>query len=87
MNILNQHFNTPYNTAPFSKISNKDFLPAFKSAIEKAKKEIDTIVNNSETPTFQNTIEALEYSGMQLKRVTSVFFNLNSEKLMMKFKR
>jgi len=78
MNILNQHFNTPYNTAPFSKISNKDFLPAFKRAIKKAKKEIETIVKNSETPTFQNTIEALEYSGQELDRLSSIFFNLNS---------
>ncbi len=78
MNILNQHFNTPYNTAPFSKISNRDFLPAFKSAIEKAKKEIDVIVNNTEAPTFQNTIEALDYSGQELDRISSIFFNLNS---------
>jgi peptidyl-dipeptidase Dcp len=78
MSILNQQFSTPFNTAPFSKISNADFLPAFKVAIEKAKKEIDIIVSNSEFPTFENTIEALEFSGQELDRISSIFFNLNS---------
>ena len=78
MNILNKNFNTPYNTAPFSKIKNEDYLPAFKTAIEKARAEIDAIVNNSEEPTFSNTIEALDYSGEELDRISSVFFNLNS---------
>lgn len=78
MPILNQQFSTPFNTAPFSKISNTDFLPAFKVAIEKAKKEIDIIVSNSEFPTFENTIEALEFSGQELDRISSIFFNLNS---------
>ncbi|MCB0398972.1 MAG: M3 family metallopeptidase [Winogradskyella sp.] len=78
MTVLNKPFNTLYNTAPFSKIKNEDFLPAFKAAIEKAKNEIDSIVNNSETPTFENTIEALDYSGEELDRISSIFFNLNS---------
>lgn len=78
MNILNKNFETPYNTAPFSKIKTEDYLSAFKSAIEKAKAEINTIVNNSESPTFQNTIEALDYSGEELDRISSIFFNLNS---------
>ncbi|MCB0463246.1 MAG: M3 family metallopeptidase [Flavobacteriaceae bacterium] len=78
MSILNQYFSTPYNTAPFSKIKNSDFLPAFKSAIEKARKEIDTIVKNEELATFENTIEALEFSGQELDRLSSIFFNLNS---------
>ena len=77
-NILLKKFNTPYNSAPFSKIKNDDFLPAFKQAIEDAKSEIDVIANNSETPTFKNTIEALEFSGEQLDRISSIFFNLNS---------
>ncbi|WP_347922645.1 M3 family metallopeptidase [Pontimicrobium sp. SW4] len=78
MNVLNQPFSTPFNTAPFSKISNKDFLPAFKIAIEKAKKEINSITSNLEAPSFKNTIEALEYSGQELDRISSIFFNLNS---------
>ncbi|MFC0604735.1 M3 family metallopeptidase [Winogradskyella pulchriflava] len=78
MTILNKPFDTKYNSAPFSKLKNEDFLPAFKIAIEKAKAEIDTITNNSEKPSFENTIEALDYSGEELDRLSSIFFNLNS---------
>ena len=78
MNILNSPFNTPYNTAPFSKIKDEHFLNAFKIAIEKAKAEIDAIVNNTELPSFSNTIEALDFSGHELDRISSIFFNLNS---------
>ncbi|WP_308993845.1 M3 family metallopeptidase [Mariniflexile litorale] len=77
-NILLKPFNTPFNSAPFSKIENDHFLPAFKQCIQEAKNEIDTIVNNNEEPTFKNTIEALDFSGEQLDRVSSIFFNLNS---------
>ncbi len=78
MTILNKPFSTPYNTAPFSKISTEDYLPAFKEGIKKAKAEIDAITANTESPTFQNTIEALDYSGEELDRLSSIFFNLNS---------
>lgn len=78
MNILNSNFDTAYQTAPFSKIKNEDFLPAFKKAIKDAKAEIDEITNNTEVPTFENTIEALDFSGEQLDRISSIFFNLNS---------
>lgn len=71
-------FNTKFNTPPFSKIQNQDYLPAFKTAIELAKNEIDSITNNPESPTFKNTIEALDFSGEQLDRISSIFFNLNS---------
>ncbi|WP_418602570.1 M3 family metallopeptidase [Hwangdonia sp.] len=77
-NILNNVFDTPYNTAPFSKINDHDFLPAFKTAIKNAKAEIDAITKNSEAPNFKNTIEALDFSGEQLDRISSLFFNLNS---------
>jgi Zn-dependent oligopeptidase len=78
MNILTKYFNTKHNTAPFSQIKLDDYLPAIKEGIESTKNEIDHIVSNSEEPTFSNTIEALEFSGSQLDRVTSIFFNLNS---------
>jgi len=67
-----------FDTAPFSKIKNEDYKPAFQEAIKKAKAEIDIITNNSEEPTFQNTLEALENSGETLSRISSIFFNLNS---------
>ncbi|OAB27680.1 peptidyl-dipeptidase Dcp [Flavobacterium fryxellicola] len=78
MSILTHHFNTKYNTAPFSKIKNEDFLPAFQKGIELAKAEIDAIVRNPIQPTFKNTIEALDFSGDVLDRISSIFFNLNS---------
>ena len=78
MNILTQNFETAHNSAPFSKIKYSDFLPAVQECIQKTRKEIDAIINNKEIPSFENTIEALDYSGEQLDRVTSIFFNLNS---------
>lgn len=68
----------PFDTAPFSKIKNEHFGPAFKAAMETARAEIDGITTNPEPPTFQNTIEALEYAGQQLDRISSMFFNLNA---------
>ncbi len=67
-----------YNTAPFSKIENKHFLPAISKLIEETKAEIETITSNTEAPTFKNTVEALENTGEKLDRATSIFFNLNS---------
>ncbi|WP_417861113.1 M3 family metallopeptidase [Winogradskyella sediminis] len=78
MTILNHSFNTPYKTAPFSKIKTEDYLSAFNIAIEKAKAEIDAIASNEEAPNFENTIAALDYSGEELDRISSIFFNLNS---------
>jgi peptidyl-dipeptidase Dcp len=78
MNPLLHTFNTPYTTAPFDAIENHHYLPAFTLAIAEAKAEIDEMVNNSEVPTFKNVIEALEFAGGQLDRISSIFFNLNS---------
>lgn len=68
----------PFDQAPFSKIKNEHFKPAFLQAIEDARAEIDVIVANPEAPTFENTLEALDFSGQQLDRISSIFFNLNS---------
>ncbi|RZJ64437.1 MAG: M3 family peptidase [Flavobacterium sp.] len=78
MNVLTQKFTTKHDTAPFSQIKTDDFLPAFKQGIEVARKEIDEITSNNEAPTFENTIEALSFSGDQLDRVSNIFFNLHS---------
>jgi len=78
MKILTQHFDTKHNTAPFSQIKLDDYKPAFINNIAAAKAEIDAIINNPETPTFENTIEALDFSGNALDRLSSIFFNLNS---------
>ena len=78
MNILTQKFNTKYETAPFQEIKEENYLPAFQELIAQSEKEIDAIANNPVEATFENTIEALAYSGEQLDRVSSIFFNLNS---------
>ncbi|SDX77240.1 peptidyl-dipeptidase Dcp [Lutibacter oricola] len=77
-NPLLENFNKPYTTAPFNAIKNEHFKPAIIEGIKIAKDEINTIVTNNNAPTFQNTIEALEYTGEKLDRITSIFFNLNS---------
>ena len=69
---------TPFDTAPFSHIKNEHFKPAFEKAMADAREEIDAITSNSDAASFENTIEALEFSGQQLDRISSVFFNLNS---------
>ncbi|MFS4445115.1 M3 family metallopeptidase [Maribacter sp. 2307UL18-2] len=68
----------PFDTAPFSKIKNEHFKAAFLEAMKDARAEIDAITSTQEKPTFENTIETLEFSGQQLDRISSVFFNLNS---------
>ena len=78
MKILTSKFNTKHNTAPFSPIKLEDYQPAFEENIAKSRAEVDTITNNAEAATFENTIEALDYSGEALDRLSSIFFNLNS---------
>ena len=78
MKILTSTFNTKHNTAPFSQIKLEDYKPAFIENIAKAKAEIDAIITNSEAPTFENTIVALDFAGATLDRLSSIFFNLNS---------
>ena len=67
-----------FDKAPFEQIKNEHFKPAFIEAIENARKEIDAIAENTEEPTFENTLEALDFSGKELDRVSSIFFNLNA---------
>ncbi len=67
-----------FDTAPFSKIETKHYKPAIQEAINLAKAEIEQITSNPEKPSFENTIEALEFSGEKLGRVASIFFNINS---------
>ena len=76
--LLTEKFDTPFEVPPFSKIKNKHYLPAFKEAMKIQKEEIDAIVNNSDEPTFENTLVALDNSGALLDRVSNIFFNLKS---------
>lgn len=78
MSALNYPFNTVHGTAPFTQIKTEDYIPAFQKAIQDTKAEIDAITANTATPTFENTLEALAYSGMELDVLSNIFFNLNS---------
>ena len=71
-------YDTPHGTPPFDKIKMEHYVPAFEKGISEHQKEIDMIVSNKEAPTFENTIEAIEYSGRLLDKVSNVFFNLLS---------
>ena len=71
-------FQTPYNAAPFSRFTATDYLPAIEKAIAESLAQIDSITQNPEPATFKNTIEALAYTGLELDRLTAMFFNLNS---------
>jgi len=76
LNPLLTDWNTPFQTPPFEQIKNEHYLPAFKTAINNAKAEINSIGGNEEKPTFENTVVALEQTGKQLSRISNVFFNL-----------
>ncbi len=78
MNLLLGKFTTKYTSSPFQEIKEEHYLPAFQELIKISEKEIDYITNNPEEPTFENTIEAMAFSGEQLDRVSNIFFNINS---------
>lgn len=71
-------FNTPHETIPFHLIKIEHFEPAILEGMQAEDNEIAAIVANSETPTFNNTILALEHSGKLLERTLTIFFNLMS---------
>ncbi|MDA9648584.1 M3 family metallopeptidase [Flavobacteriaceae bacterium] len=77
-NPLLTAFHTDFEAAPFSKIKIEQFTPAIKEAIKVGLSEIDSIINQKETPSFKNTIEVLDNCGSLLGRNTSLLLNLNS---------
>ena len=77
-NPLLQKSELPFGAPDFSKIQDTDYLPAIEEAIRQNREEINQIVSNTATPTFENTVLALEKSGVLLDRVTSIFFGLTS---------
>ena len=66
----------PFGAPAFDAVRREDYIPAFTEAVARAKAEVDSIAACPDAPTFANTVEALEYSGMALDRVSSIFFNL-----------
>ncbi len=75
-NIFLQEWDTPYGTAPFSKITTDQYMPAFKAGLEEQKANIAAILANTEEPTFENTIVPYENASPILDKVQGVFFNL-----------
>lgn len=68
----------PFETPPFHLIKNEHYKPAFETAISLAKEEIAAVKKQSDAPTFENTVAALDYAGQTLGHISSIFFNLNS---------
>ncbi|MBN1780782.1 M3 family metallopeptidase [bacterium] len=77
-NPFDKEWKTPFNTPPFQDIRIEHYKPALIRGMEIQKKAIDKIVKNSKEPTFENTIEALEFSNEALSRVERVFDNMCS---------
>ena len=71
-------YSTLHNAIPFDKITTNDYEPAIIEGMKEENEEIDNIVSNPESPTFENTIAPYEKCGRLLERVTTVFFNLQS---------
>ena len=69
-------YKTPYDTPPFDRIQVGHYLPAIQEGIKRQQAEIDAIVNDPASPTFRNTIEALDQSGQLLANVGNVFYDL-----------
>ena len=75
-NPLLDDWSTPHEIAPFDRIEDAHFAPAFETALTEARAEIAAIADNPAQPDFANTIEALERAGKPLSRVLSVFFSV-----------
>src|SRR5437870_6847923 len=68
----------PYHYPPFDKIKDAHFVPAIEAGMREQLKEVDVVANNSEKPTFENTVVALERTGRLLDRAEQTFSNLNA---------
>jgi peptidyl-dipeptidase Dcp len=77
-NPLLGYFGTKYESAPFTKIMPKHFIPAIEKNIQESIEAIDKITNQTSQPSFDNTIDALQNIGEFLERNSALLFNLNS---------
>lgn len=75
-NPLLSTWDTPFEIAPFAAIKDADFAPAFEQALDEHSAEVQAIADNTDAPTFANTVEALEAAGGVLDKVLSVFFTV-----------
>ena len=76
-----EDWDTPYGVQPFDRIDDEHFLPAFKYGVLEQRREIAAIAENTEAPTFDNTILALEKAGGALERVAYTFSSLTGTEL------
>ncbi len=77
-NPLLSESSLPYHIPPFDKIKDEHFEPAIEAGMREELKEVEAVANNSEKPTFDNTIVALEHTGRLLDRGERTFSNLNA---------
>jgi peptidyl-dipeptidase Dcp len=68
----------PYHVPPFDKIKDEYFAPAIEAGMREQLKEVEAVANNSEKPTFDNTVVTLERTGRLLDRAQRTFSNLNA---------
>ncbi len=78
VNPFFEEWDTPFGVPPFDRIKEEHYMPAFEEGMKRHNQEIDAIVSNSEPPSFENTVEALDRSGVFLTRVDRVFGNMAS---------
>ena len=76
-NPLLSEWDTPYGIPPYAEIKVEDYMPAIQAGIAEQNREIEDIVNNTEAPTFENTVQALCLSGQTLSKVVGVLFNIS----------
>src|SRR5438105_10092891 len=77
-NPLLKESTLPYHLPAFDQIKDEHFVPAMEAGMRDQLKEVDTVANNSEKPTFENTVVALERTGRSLDRAERTFSNLNA---------
>ena len=75
-NPLLADWTTPFQMPPFDQVEDAHFEPAFDEALALARAEIDGIADQTEAPTFENTIDALEKEGKKLDQVLTVFYTV-----------
>lgn len=78
MNPFLSEYDTPFGVPPFDIIENVHFIPAYEAGISQQESEINAIVENTDEPTFDNTIAALDQSGELLRKASGVFEKLRS---------
>ena len=78
MNPLIDFPQTPFGSLAFDAIEPAHFMPAAEHWMDVARERISAITENTDTPSFGNTLVPLEFASKELGVVSSCFFNLNS---------